>query len=127
MKYEYVSTYHPICSGENKTLLTPAMKKFWASRELFPCNYAILAYDKEKLVGFLRFDVDQVERWLYGAGTYIDKDYRKQGLAFTMWARVIRKFKPKHIEVITTSPAAEYLVSKLERTFPKIEFPPKRI
>lgn len=124
MKFKYAYKTHPICTGEDKSGLTLGMKQFFTTRGLWDwgCDSALLAFDNKEFIGFLRYDYDQIERMLYGAGTYITADFRKQGLGFQMWSKVIKRYRPEKIQILTTSKAAEHLVGKLKRSFPKVYF-----
>lgn len=124
MKLKYVYKDHPICTGREREILSLGMKQFFTTRGLWDweCDSALLAYDNKELIGFLRHDYDQVDRMLYGSGTYISADHRKKGLGFQMWSKVIKRYRPYSTQILTTSRAAEHLVDKLKRAFPKVYF-----
>lgn len=117
LRYKIVNKKHKMCKTDPPNDLHHLMKKFWEKHELGACDWAILAYDKKKLIGFFRFYKKRYSKFLYAAGTYVLKPYRSDGVAKKMWIRALKKTKPESVDVIVASRGGAKLVASLQKKF----------
>lgn len=80
----------------------------------------IIAYDKDVLVGFFRYDLGNTLPWLYAAGTYIIPEYRNRNIAFNLWQQAIINEKPNKILAYIASDGGLKLLNKIQKEFPNI-------
>lgn len=74
-------------------------------------THAVIAKDRDRIVGWFRFTL--VNETLSAKGTWVDKDYRKQGLGKLLWQRGIGSVKPAKVRVDTISPEGRELVQSV--------------
>lgn len=120
IKLELVDSTHPMCFEKSPDKLSSGAKTFWKSRLLYKCDFAVIAKDNNKIVGFLRFDIGGLT--LYGHGTYVIKTYRNLGLAKKMWNKAIRSSKAKYVNIVATSDGALNLANYLKNKHVKKKF-----
>jgi GNAT superfamily N-acetyltransferase len=119
--YVTVGMEHEICGYSAPPWLPGHMKAFWRSRSLENSHGAVLAYDGEKLIGFFRYN-NGPRKAMYAYGTYVLPKYRSRGVAIKLWKRALRKEKPKHIHVFTTSTGGRKLVEALGKKLTKYKW-----
>jgi hypothetical protein len=98
----------------------------------------VIATHEKKIVGFFRFSIFRrvpPTHWLsrrtssllkkgelVACGTWVDPKFRKSGLAFMLWKRVLLKIRPSYVEVAVASLEGQKLVNSLKKEFPKIDW-----
>lgn len=81
-------------------------------------THAVVAYDGGSLVGWLRFTKKRNTIW--AQGTWVERPYRRHGLAKRMWVRMIDRIKPREIYVDTISEGGRSLINSIEESYPEL-------
>lgn len=96
-------------------------EKWWNQWALDdPADVGCVATHQRQLVGFVRILLG--DSWLSAAGTWVDPDHRRSGLALKMWKKVLRRytsFRMLDICVIPSTEEGHILVESLQRKFPQ--------
>lgn len=129
IKYQTVTKKHPICQEKIPSNLHYLIQRFWKSRELNNCgttSHAILAYDKDEIIGFFRYTSESSHsgkfKYLYATGTYILPQYRSQGIAKKLWSKAIKESKANRVYVSLTSRKASKLINSLKQKHTDVYF-----
>lgn len=79
---------------------------------------AVVAVHRGKIVGFFRYvmylDTFSNVLTLHASGTWVDSNFRKQGLGKKMWKLAMEKEQPRKIKVDVVSRAGEALVHSID-------------
>ena len=127
---------HQLLNGiENGCVVQPPpklprdAKMFWRVADLPDCDGGVIAWHKERVAGFCRYNLNfsasglRTATLLVMAGTWVAPSYRRRGLAVHMWGRV---FKSLHsgteVQVITVSTKGDMLVEKLCELHQRLRF-----
>lgn len=120
--YQIVNRKHAICNAKCPDTIDRRIHKWWKSMKLYSTNYAILAFDGDTLIGFLRFVKRKHKkegRLLLADGTYVLAAYRNQKIAKKLWTKAIRFVKPDYIEVTTVSRGGARLIASMVQKYHK--------
>jgi len=124
INYKIVSSPHYIVGGDDfgpDKKLRKKAAKFWERVNLPPnSDEAVIATHNKKLIGFFRYRILSNGE-LDAEGTWVEKKYRRKGIAKAMWKKAIRKHKAKYISVTTVSRMGHGLVRKIAKSFKKLE------
>lgn len=119
--YQYPN--HPLTfpSGELKNLPEEIVNllKDW---EVEFADEVLIAYDQNVIAGFFRYDLGDIEPWLYDAGTYVNPDYRNQGLAFGMWEKILMEKKSTRVFAHITSAGGLKIIHKIKNHYSNVKF-----
>jgi GNAT superfamily N-acetyltransferase len=92
-----------------------ASKDFYASLDDCDATHAVVAQcegDGQRLnVGRFRFTFDDGR--FCAQGTYVEKSWRGNDIARTMWKKALRALRPKLVEVTTVSKGGAMLVKSI--------------
>lgn len=84
--------------GKNAPL---AYRRWFSRLSLSSCELAIVARDGGQVVGVFRYS-----RWyreLVCAGTWVDRSYRRQGIARELWWTAVRLHRTRRFDVVAVS------------------------
>lgn len=111
IRYRYVGPDHSVTRGKDLPFPVPLGK----------CKRAIVAFDEGVIVGWLRYEITEGPK-LWACGTWVDPPYRGEGVAHTLWGKVMQFHRPQRVVVRTISTAGRILVGALVRWFSAVEF-----
>lgn len=115
----YIRDNHPINIIDGNKI--DKRIEFWLNKwSLSNSEYVCLAFDKGKVIGFMRFDQSKTGKYLYACGTWVSNAFRGKGIAKKMWRKVIKFAGPKTIEVCVTTPGGLRLVKSIRDEFASI-------
>jgi hypothetical protein len=84
-------------------------------------GHAIFAVDDAGTVaGCFCFDVHR--RLLHARGTWVRLDWRRHGLAQTLWSLALAEFYIRRVQVLTVTDGGYTLVTKLAQRYPSIDW-----
>ncbi len=118
MRIQLVGHRHRASCGG---VLPKKAKRVWRRWGLTPSDGAVIAKDKDRLVGFLRFG----KMWnggLRALGTWVAPAYRGRGIADRLWGTAIRRLKIKRVRVYTASVGGRELVKSLRKKHRSVRF-----
>lgn len=122
-----VDRLHPVCreiwDGATARSMGLPPSAFRFRKVYFLKGYAdgaIVAKDEGRLVGFLRYDRRIGSATLQAVGTWVDPEYRRQGIAERMWRHAVRGVGIERISVYTATNAGRKLVKALSKKLPQL-------
>jgi len=80
--------------------------------------HAVLAFDGCALVGAFRASLENGLLW--AGGTWVDKAYRRAGVALCMWKLMLRELEPEAVQVVTITRGGKRLVAALKKKYPRL-------
>jgi GNAT superfamily N-acetyltransferase len=80
-----------------------------------------IALDGRKLVGWLMWGKVS-PRSFRSHGTWVHRMYRRQGIAFELWARMIQEIQPKEVFCSVITDRGMTLVNKITNMYPQINW-----
>jgi GNAT superfamily N-acetyltransferase len=110
--------------------------KWFLTNSTARCNATIVAYDKNKSIGFVRYvilpprrnnKVDSIPRYVILKGTYVDKKYRNKKIGRMLWEKMLSIERPKKVWVSTVSKQGYILVSSMAEKYKNIKFKVKNL
>lgn len=110
-----------MCGDSPPKNLPNSMKRFWKTQVLGESEYAVVAYDNGKIIGFFKYYLTRSKR-MNAYGTYVMPPYRKLGVAKRLWNLAIKKINPKKIRVYLTTKNGEKFLDSMVKEHNKIEF-----
>lgn len=119
--YRHYHNNHPMCGAIPPKNLPDSMKRFWKTRLLGESEYAVVAYENGKIIGFFKYYLTRSKR-MNAYGTYVMPAYRKLGVAKRLWNIAIKKISPKKIRVYLTSKSGTKFLASMIEEHNKIEF-----
>jgi GNAT superfamily N-acetyltransferase len=120
MKTKFVGPKHYVCHlGNKKRFHKNAQHFLYVENHLDPCDAAVIATDKGKLIAFLRFGKDG--RWIWALGTWVDPKYRGQGIGKWLWSLLLKKYPKRRVNVTTMTPRGSQLVESVEESNPNLD------
>jgi GNAT superfamily N-acetyltransferase len=88
---------------------------------LDPVQYAVVLTDRKQIVGFLRYEFDELGQ-LCDAGTWVASSLRGKGIGSRLWRYLLRKARPRAVWVRAVTPGGRALITGLVREFPRIRW-----
>ncbi len=126
--YRIVGPRHKI----PRAIFSGLAKTFWADM-LDPVPRAIVAFDDGEIVGWVRYEITgpraSVEYGLgdqkvvlWAAGTWVEPEYRGQGISHVMWGKLMQRYQPTYVKIRTITLGGRILSAALVRWFPEVSF-----
>lgn len=109
-----------VCWDTVKDRLDPEAWVLLTSFEDETATHVALANDQGRLVGWFR--CSKIRQQLFAQGTWVAKNYRRQGIGRFLWLRALRTLTPKRVFVDTVSAEGQALVASISRDCPGIIF-----
>lgn len=83
-------------------------------------DQAVIALSEDKLVGIWKYYKEG--KSIYSAGTWTHPEYRKLGIAKTLWSKILLTQKVTSVKVDVATDRGRTLVDTLAKQYPKIKF-----
>lgn len=121
MKLTHFDSEHFLAKADaGLSPLLPEDARNFFDRELSACGDCdggiVATLDNGRIVGFMRYQNEAGENSImYGCGTWVDPEYRKQGLAFDLWLGAIEDLGPSVIDWVAVSEGGRRLFNSLEK------------
>lgn len=119
----FVKEPHPATFVENKPPIGKLLYRaaVWISVAEKQAPLAVVAYHKGKIIGILKYCMKK--KTLHACGTIVDRRFRQKGVATRLWQAVIKKHKPRVIDVAVSTNEGMKLVKTLRYIeHPEINF-----
>jgi len=110
--------------------LPRAAQRFWRQVHFPPrCNGGVVARDHSEIIGICRYEIVSDAPRCRGqvilemAGTWIARQYRRDGLATRMWRLIFRKLpKDTKVHCVVATWSGARFVTRLAQQYPHLHF-----
>lgn len=88
-----------------------AFRRWFLGLGLIACDFAIVARDGGQVVGVFRYT--RWHRELVCAGTWVDRHYRRQGIASELWWTAARLHRTRRFDVVAVSKEGRAFIQRM--------------